>query len=412
MERRINYEPNLNDNIWGRVAVYALLAFPILDYTLRTFIYPIGVAWDKIALAVLVVIAFRRWRAGRRPARFSWHRYALVFILYGFLLLLAGLFTHPLQAAEGYQFDVYYLLFSFFIPFLVGPDDVRPLLHFAAVLAIAIAVHAVYQYITKVPIPKDWVDAHEHVRTRVFSVIKSPNELGSFMALNTPVLTGLALSERIRRRQVFYSVGVVLCFSALLFTFTRGAWLALVLAVLISAVLFERRLLVIVVIFAVLAFFVPVIHHRILDVFSPVYWHKMEKYGRFARWMVGIQKLRADPLFGAGLGQYGGAVAAHYGHSVYSDNFYMKTLGETGIVGLLLFLTMHLTLVRNLYVRVKATLRQKERLLLVGGLTGIMAVLFHNLTENVFEYAPMVLAYFMYAMLFLILGTKTSSRDS
>jgi hypothetical protein len=38
----------------------------------------------------------------------------------------------------------------------------------------------------------------------------------------------------------------------------------------------------------------------------------------------------------------------------------------------------------------------------IGGLIGLLAVLFHNFIENVFEYAPMVSIYFIYATLLLI----------
>ncbi|QQE78635.1 O-antigen ligase [Alicyclobacillus sp. SO9] len=403
------YQPSLDDSRLVRWSVYALMAFPVIDYSLRRFVPVAGHAWDKVIFAILVISAFSRYIRGKRPPRFSWHVFALLFIIYGLFLVAAGLRTHPIQALEGYQFDVYYLLFTFPLPFLIGPKDVRPLLHFGVVVAVAIGAHAIYQYITKVPIPPHWADTHEHVRTRVFSVIKSPNELGAYMALNIPILAGLALSEKLKSRKVFYFAGVVICFAALLFTFTRGAWMALVLSTLILSIIVDRRLLLFVIAFAIVAFFVPAIHHRILDLTSPIYWHKTIKYGRFARWMTGIHKLSKDPLFGAGLGQYGGAVAAKYGHSVYSDDFYVKILGETGIVGLVLFITMHFALVRSLYQKVRSTVARRQRVLLAGGLTGILAILFHNLTENVFEYAPLVLSYFMYAMLFLILGTQVAN---
>jgi len=210
-------------------------------------------------------------------------------------------------------------------------------------------------------------------------------------------------------RKWAYRLGLVPCVMTLLFTFTRAAWLSLGLSVILMAIIFERRLLLFLVMFLGISFFIPAIHHRITDLFSPVYWIKSAQAGRIARWTEAFDKMSTNPLFGIGLGHYGGAVASLYHYSVYSDNYYAKTLGETGLVGLTLFIAMHIALMRDLFVRVKnASGRVKFRL--IGGMTGLLAVLIHNSMENVFEYAPMALSYFLYASLFLVLGQAERER--
>jgi O-antigen ligase len=397
----------LRNHRLAKWSMYALIAFPIVDFALRHDMGKVGIGliWDKVIFAILALTALVRWRRGIRPAFFRWQRFGLWFVVYAAALCLSSFQDFGLAFA-GLQIDVYYLLFAFLIPFVVGPEDVRPLLHAAAVVAILIAIHALYQYAVKVPIPANWVDVGEHVRTRAFSVIASPNELGAYMALNIPLLTGLGLYERDKWRKWFYRVGVVCCAGAFLCTFTRGAWISLFLALVVMAVLVERRFLILIAVFCVAGFFVPAIHHRITDLFSPIYWLKSTtQFGRLQRWLMAFDVMSRNPLFGKGLGQYGGAIAEAAKKSIYADNYYAKTLAETGLVGLVLFLSMHLALLMDLFRHTVFRYRARLRIVFIGGVTGIIAMLIHNSMENVFEYGPSVLAYFILATLLLIWST-------
>jgi O-antigen ligase len=389
--------------------MYALMAFPIVDYGLRSHAHPLGVIWDKVVLLILAIVAVIRYSSGYR-VRLSWQKFAVYFILFALALMFAGM-GQPLVSLQGFRIDVYYILYAFVIPFVVTPKDVIRLLHAGALVAILIAVHCIFQYVTKVPIPPDWVNVGEHVRTRVFSVLQSPNELGSYMALSIPILAGLFLYETHRVRKWLYGFGTGACALALVFSSTRGAWVALVLAVVITAVVFERRLLIAVVILGVVAFFLPPIHHRLAELYSPVYWIKSTQAGRIARWLTAFDKMSANPLFGVGLGHYGGAVSAIYHSGIYSDNYYAKTLGETGLVGLTLFISMHVALVRDVLQRTAKKMAGKSRYVVIGGVTGLLAVLIHNTMENVFEFAPMVVTYFVYAALFLVWGFDGDAEE-
>lgn len=392
-------------------SVYALMMFPIIDFGLRYTvhaIHPLGMIWDKVIFLILLVAMVVRYATGFRPPRYRWHVYAAWFILFGLGLTIAGL-ANPLIAVQGYRDDVYYLLFAFLLPFVIGPEDVMPLFHVGATVAILIAMHAIYQYITKAPYPASWNDiSTDTVRTRAYSVFTSSNELGSYMALMTPMMTGLAIHERDKIRKWTYGVGAFMCLLALLFTYTRGAWLALALSLFIVSVLFERRLLIVIVLFGIVGFFLPPIHHRMAEFLSPVYWLKSAQSGRIDRWMQAFQTMSNNPLLGAGVGQYGGAVASIYSNGIYSDNFYAKIMGETGLIGLTLFLTTHLGLLRDLVRHALSPLKRSSKgrgyYLVLGGLTGLLAMLIHNGTENVFEFPANVLTYFLYATLLLAYG--------
>ncbi len=273
----------------GRWCLYVLIAFPIIDFAFRNDFGRIGAAfgmvWLELLFVLMLIVAIIRWRRGLRPQFFHWQRFLVWFLLYTVALFLTS-FQDYGQALQGLSMDDFNLLFVFFIPFLVGPEDVRPMLHAAAVTAVLIAIHGWYQYAVKTPIPASWVDPGEHVRTRVFSIIASPNELGAYMALNIPLLIGLGLAEQNRWRKWFYRLGTLCCIGTFLFTFTRGAWMALMFSMIIMSILVERRFLIVIAILCAVGFFMPAIHHRITDLMSPVYWIKTEgSLGRLAAGM-------------------------------------------------------------------------------------------------------------------------------
>ncbi|WP_051322015.1 O-antigen ligase family protein [Alicyclobacillus contaminans] len=387
----------------ARWSMYAVIAFPVIDYTLRHVpgLSLLGSIWDKLLLVVMAALAGVRYISGYRPRWLLWHRFAGWFLLLGLAVMFAGLASLGVSV-NGLKMDVYYMLYAFLIPFLVAPEDVPRLLHAGAILAILIGLHGIYQYITKAPIQRGWTDVGETVRSRVYSVLQSPNELASYMALMTPLLAGMALYETHRIRKWIYGAGVLICGLTMLLTFTRAAWVALALAVFLMAVLFERRLLIALIVFVAVVYFLPPIHHRISDLLSPVYWIKSSQSGRIYRWVTAFDKMGTNPLFGIGTGRFGGAIASQSYGSLYSDNYYAKIMAEMGIVGLTLFVAMHIALIRDLFRRAIQTAVGRARYVLIGGTTGLIAMLIHNSMENVFEFAPNVFAYFTYATLFLI----------
>lgn len=388
----------------GRWSLYGLATFPVVDYALRYHGDPIGSVWSKLVLLAMVGLAVSRYLGGMRPRWFAWNRFAVAYIVFCLGLLFAGL-ASPLISVEGFRMDVYDILFVFLIPFIVQPSDVEKLLHIGASLAILIAIDGVFQYVMKVPIPASWTSSAGVVHTRVFSVLVSSNEMGAYMALMTPIITGLAYYTKDRWLRWLYSGGTLVCLLALLLTFTRGALFALILSLLLVALWFDRRLLIALLAVAVVAFFLPPVQHRIADLFSPVYWLKSaQEGGRIAKWNTAYDKMSSNPLLGSGLGQYGGAVASDFHLGVYSDNYYAKILGESGLLGLMVFLSMHLALLRDMFKNAAQQVNKRTRYVMLGGAAGILAVLIHNSVENVFEFSPMALSYFFYATLFLIWG--------
>ena len=192
--------------------------------------------------------------------------------------------------------------------------------------------------------------------------------------------------------------------ACLIFTFSRGAWIGFGVAILVYVFLKDKRLLIPAIVFGVLAIvLVPGISSRITYMLSPEYIESSLRGGRLVRWITGLKILSGTPLFGVGLGHFGGAVAINNDLSYlvdtemvktfYMDNYYLKTAVETGIFGLFAFVMLMYQIVINGFRTIRITKDKTSRELEIGILAGLFGVIVHNFVENVFE-VPMMTSCF------------------
>jgi len=219
-----------------------------------------------------------------------------------------------------------------------------------------------------------------------------------------PILFAFIMMDTNRMRRWVYCAGSLCCLATLLFTYDRGSWLGLTIALVLVAVMYERRLLIVLAVLCLVAFLLPSIQHRVMDLFNPVYAIKSSQGGQLMLWQVAFQRFASSPLLGVGLGEYGGSIATAHSYSAYSDNYYAKILGESGLIGLVLFFTMHVAIIREIIQTVVKRATGKNRYLALGGLIGTTAMLIHSFVENLFEYAPTAMLYFMMVGLLLLWG--------
>ncbi|WP_066633879.1 O-antigen ligase family protein [Desulfolucanica intricata] len=377
--------------------LYLFLAFPLLDYLLRNWL-PVPVIsslWDEGVLAVLVVITLFQMLGSERELP-AVKVPMLAFVLLGVAHIVIDL---PYFAAglEGFRAVFQYML-AFFIGFYLvkNEQDALSYLRFIALLGTLAALVGIAQVALGVETPAGWTDASEQGLTRAFSFVVSPNVLGSYLALIAPLCFGLFLYEREKLWKWGWLVCTPVVLVALVFTGSRGAWLALFAAILIYLVAIDRRLLIAGIIGAAGAVaFVSPIRSRMLNLFSAEYLEKSSNDGRIARWLGAYEQMSYEPLFGKGIGHYGGAVADRYFGTNYVDSYYFKTLAEMGLTGIVLFLWLMLSVSRLMYAVWQQWKGQPGYYLLGGLFTGLLAVLLHNGVENIFE-VPFMNSYFWF----------------
>ncbi len=413
----------------GGLTSFILLALALyepIDYMLRDVlsIPVISSVWDEALLifSVCWIVATRMTESKPLPNRANALDVPLITFLGVGMMLMFLVSPFFSIAVAGYRATVQYMLWFFIITRLLRDDrDLKQLYLGMVAVATLIALHGIYQYIIAVPIPSNWVDqAETSVRTRVFSIFGSPNIMGDFMVMFAPMAAGMAYYCKDWKAKAFFWCCTFAMCLACLFTMSRGAWVAMVVAVLIFALLHDRKLFLLVLAAGFVALFIPFVASRIGYLFTDEFAASTSNGGRGSRWEIGLTYLSESPILGVGLGMFGGAIAMQ--HKIYSwisyfymDNYYLKILVEMGYLGLTFFI---LLLVGLVLVSFRAIWRTKQlegegtSPLCVGMFAGLCGVLTHCYFENIFE-EPYMMAYFwMIAAMIVYLGFFRRDREA
>ncbi|ABP67942.1 O-antigen polymerase [Caldicellulosiruptor saccharolyticus DSM 8903] len=388
--------------------LYGVVFYAFVDFIFRK----VGVLgsfasiWDEM-LFILIVFAFilKSILNNNPKLRVSpLDIYIIVFLLICIFLLLKNS-PNMRIAIEGFRVYAEYALW-----FFVGLNLLKNICQFKRFISVyifmmfLISLYGIYQYIIGVEIPSSWIDSsfETYIRTRVYSIIGSPNVLGSLLAMSIPFVIPFVLYEKSISRRIYYFVVLISMIVCLGFTFSRGAWLAFLVSMILYGFFIDKRVLALLFSIIVLVpIFAPSILMRILYMLSSQYAKSSARAGRIARWTKAFEILKENLLFGVGFGRFGGAVAKrNIADAFYVDNFYLKSAVEMGIIGVII---MILTFVMGLLLaaRVIKHLKSKELKKIGSGiLIGLATVLIHNVVENIFE-VPMMTTYFWLFLGFL-----------
>ena len=437
--RVLRWINRLNLHQWLLVAfgLYLPLEYAIRDVLGIAFLASV---WEE--LFIVVGIGMVLWRRALEQAEgldreTPVDAWILLFAGVG-LVLMSLVRPYPAVAMPGYRIVVQYMVWFFILLRLVENDRDFQVLYVTWCLLLGLlSLHCLYQYVRGVEIPASWVSQTElGVRTRVFSITGSPNIMGSLLVLLAPLCAGGIYYCRKPWLKLFCLALVGGALLALLFTFSRGAWIGMIVAVLLFALFVDKRLIALMAAGVSLVLVaVPSITNRITYLFTQDFAEASAVGGRAMRWELGRTLLTENnPWLGFGLGRYGGAVAMQNKildatetfDYFYLDNYYLKTMVEMGYLGFIFYCLLILALVIwGLRAIQQSGTRLSTlsgdpvvrgmgnyRILAVSMFSGMMGVLVHCLFENIFE-EPYMTAYFwgMAAML-LYVGFFRKRRET
>lgn len=382
---------------WITILLFLYLTYPLFDYLIRRFL-PLPVLpsmWDEGVLILLMIAALFTMFLGERSLP-SLKIPMLAFVMLGVSHIIIDI---PNFAADVEGFRA---IFEYYLLFLVGyyliEEKVTALksLHLISLIATLAAFYGMVQVALGVETPSSWTDAAEQGLTRAFSFVVSPNVLGSYMALTLPIAAAFFFYERGLWRKGYYAFSFLLQLGAFVLSGSRGAWIALFLSLFLLLAFMSWKWAIAGGVAAVIGgLLLSPIRSRIFNLFSPEYLAKSANDGRIARWLGAYHEMRFDPFFGRGIGHYGGAVGDRYFGTTYVDSYYFKTLAELGLPGVILMLWLFVTTMVLLY-QLWFMMKGKKEYVLIGGIvTGLVAVIFHNAVENIFE-VPFMNSYFWF----------------
>lgn len=400
--------------------LYVIGLYVFIDYALR-YIIPsgaLGGLWDELLFVFAICLWFYKWVVYRKQDGYRATPLDIPIIFFMVVSICLMFIQSPIMeiAIAGFRQVVQQILWYFVVAQLIkSSKNVRWLLYIMVFVGGLLGLHGIYQYITKAEMPSYWVDRLESgISTRVFSIIGSPNILGSLMVLLIPIAISFVFSENKIFKKVIF-IGVTLAMSAtLVFTSSRSAWIGFVVAMGVYFWLKDKRLIFLLVAGVLAAYLlIPTIANRVDYLLSPEYLISSASGGRVARWTIGLNILKQNPLFGIGLGQFGGAVAQNFKipDAFYVDNYFLKIAVEMGLVGLGAFCILIYSVLAWGIRAVKRTTNAQNLSMAQGIYAGLVGVVVPNFVENVFE-VPMMLAYFwIFAAILIFLGFTLPAKS-
>jgi len=229
---------------------------------------------------------------------------------------------------------------------------------------------------------------------RAFSLFSDPHIFSFYLGLLLPLSFVLYLKER----KPFLLFNSTFLFIALLFTFTRGAYLAVIVSFLALAVLIwkhlQERKAALGLALALLIFLVPgtPIANRFYSSFD---LNDGSNQGRLEMWQQAGQSGLKNLWQGIGLGNYSLLVEPDldYRNPATAHNLYLDIFSEMGLFALIIWLVLILgTLVQ--LVRRLTRFRQAEKYLSLALIGSLVYLTVHSFFETAI-YSPIILAILM-----------------
>ena len=232
-----------------------------------------------------------------------------------------------------------------------------------------------------------WQGLHGNFRAQGFTT--HPMHLAGILVQVIPIflIMGLKESYSTLMRTCFLSVSI-LSSVALMFNGTRGAWIAIVVTILIYALLVARYnrksfciAITVVVALGLLTMTVPALKNRVGSIGDMNYQSNSE---RLLLWKSAGNMFYDHPLVGVGFGQFKDVYNSQYISPLakepglpHAHNNFMQVVAETGIAGLASFMYLFWTILTRSYKRYAAKVHDDRFLavflatigLLVQGLT-------------------------------------------
>jgi O-antigen ligase len=351
-----------------------LLTRPALDYftdqgMLSLFSYEINLAslWGVAALILATRVVYANFNHIRRiPLSKPW-----------MIFLLIVLATIPFSIHTTLSIRELTRILTIVAFFVLGYSVITENKHFTTQIKVIIfsilapGTLAYYQFFTDSGLTLPL----ENIYNRIYGTFAHPN-LFAFYLIIPLVLSLIIVLIKNKKEMATYGFGILMAglLGLLVLTYTRGAWIAFLLAVLTLGIIRYRKVLLIgVVVFTLLYATIPTVQERAARVIKP------DPYGsivwRLGLWEDGFNYTLQKPILGHGAGTAKDVIAKNRGEakgSPHPHNDYLKIALEYGFLGLAAYLYLLISALVLLYKTYKA----EERVNFKNIYLGILALTF------------------------------------
>ncbi|MBO5454045.1 MAG: O-antigen ligase family protein [Clostridia bacterium] len=295
--------------------------------------------------------------------------------------------------ASSFKISLVYIAFiiSFFVISKVI-DSSKKIIYFISAMSLAsipVGLYGIYQKLTGFDNENTWLDSEmfEEIQGRVVSFFDNPNVFGEYIILLFMLCLALVfISERYSLKLV-YTAALAVLGASMIFTYSRGCWIGLVIAVCVYLFFVNKKLLGVAVVAGLISlFFLP--ESIITRIASVGNLSDSSTSYRVFIWNGTVEMLKDFWMTGIGVGSDAfNAIYPRYAYSAitapHPHNLYLLVLSETGIIGILVLIAVILVLFNKLLHVIKHTENKKLKIIAAAVGSAITGFLVQGMFDNV-----------------------------
>jgi putative inorganic carbon (hco3(-)) transporter len=389
-----------------------------------------------VGILLLFILA---WLSGKRIDKsITNHPVSIIIYIYlGWMVITTVTSTLPLVSLKMLFTRVWFIVvFYFILAFLFKKPENRErmiwfyMLAFIPVIFYTIVRHTGYGLTNQ--------KAANYVMTPFFN---DHTSYGAALAFFIPILIAYIFSVwQTSKKRVAAVVVLSIFILALLLSYTRAAWLSLMIGfgvwVVIKLKIRFKRIFVLIVVFLATVFVFQ--EHLLMsleknsqDSSSNLMEHftsmtnistDASNLERLNRWNCALKMFAEKPIFGWGPGtyamQYGSyqlkrdrtIISTNYGDGGNAHSEYLGALAESGIMG---FLTYLLIIIVVLYIGINAYSRatdKKTKTIALSAIVGLVTYYFHGILNNFLDTDKISLPFWGFTALLVIIDIETKAQ--
>ena len=315
------------------------------------------------------------------------------FILLFALIYIVATFTSVTVSGSlfGGALTTLFVLFTIVIQNSVTTRRQFDALIYAFVISGAVvSAYGVYQYVFGVTGASAWIDStmFSGIGVRVYSTLGNPNVLSEYLLLAIPFAGACALTAKGAVKKLFFTGCLGAMLLCMVLTFARGGWLGLIIAAAIFLVMLDRRFIIVGIVMLIIMYFAlpDVILKRFLSIGNVK--DSSTSY-RVSIWLATITMLRDYWFTGIGPGTAAfNKIYPFYSFNTvsapHSHNLYLQVMCETGVSGIVIFLTLLFSYFRNLCAAISKEADRSSKILQIAAISSVIGFLVQSATDHSF----------------------------
>lgn len=408
-------------SIFGAIFVLLSLKYTHICVFVVAAASPVLPTMVLAGLSILCAVSFALRLLRKKDIKLMYSPLYIPAAFFALSYFLGTLNSFSFMGSAGiFLINVAFILFYFIAHNILGNDNAYKAITSAFVLMGGlIAVYGILQNFLGASSTASWVDENmfEDIKVRVYATFGNPNVLGEYLVLMIPLAMAFFLRNEKTFHKLVYLCVLALCVLCLIFTWSRGAWLGAMFAVMIFLVATDKRWTLCALIIIVALPFIPVILSSNSAVVGRITsigdMSDSSTAYRVSIWKSAIRIIGDFWLSGIGSGSgafslvYQKYAASGVAFALHSHNLFLQLLVELGIGGFTVFMVLLLKFTKN---SVQTLLYENKKsfraTVTTAGTAGILGLMLQGLTDYVWYNYKMLLIFW------IVLAISTAKSHS